>query len=368
MGLTLPPCPQAGSLRHYLNLALTVAGICLCLQGGVGGADVTLRSGEAPSLRGTSPAPSGTALGAEVGAPARWEEQVSRNPYDYEAHRLLVNAYRRAGRYDRAFVEAAWLAWLAPKEYAESEQGLLYLRDRRARDRAANARAGEGTPIPPPTREGVRRLGACATVVAAVDVRRSLYDCCADGAIAQQATRLRTEVEETLTELQRTPAGGVAGQGTRAAERGPVARMAMTDIYLALDDILVLEGASDSQRARTQALRAAASQAEAASAAVPEAPGPHRALAVIRGRLAELNGSPARGGGIAAPDPAWMWNLAIAEGEQAYRLDPKDTTLPEMLWVLTLRAGRWEEAKRWETVATAGGGGSGAPDPALERR
>jgi tetratricopeptide (TPR) repeat protein len=334
-----------------VDLALTVAGIGLCLLGGVGGAD---------------PAPSRTALGAEVGAPARWEEQVSRNPYDYEAHRLLVNAYRRAGRYDRAFVEAAWLAWLAPKEYAESEQGLLYLRDRRARDRAANARAESG--VAPATGEGVRRLGACATVVAAVDVRRSLYDCCADGAIAQQATRLRTEVEETLTELRKTPAGGVAGQGTSATGRDPVARMAMTDIYLALDDILVLEGASDSQRARTQALRAAASQAEAASAAVPEAPGPHRALAVIRGRLAELNGSPAGGRGIAAPDPAWMWNLAIAEGEQAYRLDPKDTALPEMLWALTLRAGRWEEAKRWETVATAGEGGIGAPDPALESR
>ncbi len=271
----------------------------------------------------------------EVGAPAQWEKRISQDPYDYEAHRMLVNAYRRVGKHDQAFLEAAWLAWLAPKSWAESEQGFPYLRDRRARDRAASA-----------------RKGSAEVVVAAVDVRRSLYDCCADGAIAQQATRLRTEVEETLARLQRTSgapsgSGGLATEApprtTSARPGGPVARMATADIYLALDDILALEGASDSQQARTQALRAAAGQADAASAALPEAPGPHRALAVIRGREAELSGN------------SEMWGLAIAEGEHAYRLDPKDTALPEMLWALTLHAGRWEEAKRWEAVVTSGG-------------
>ena len=288
-------------------------------------------------------------LRTEVGAPAQWEEQLSRDPYDYEAHRMLVNAYRRAGRYDQAFLEAAWLAWLAPKDCAASEQGLPYLRDRRARDRAASARGGRAE-----------------VVVAAVDVRRSLYDCCADGAVGQQATRLRTEVEETLARLQRASEapsgpGGFAAEAsprtTSARPGSPVARMAMTDIYLALDDILALEGAGDSQRARAQALRAAASQAEAASAALPEAPGPHRALAVICGRLAELSG-PSGPRGVPSGSQrgnSERWGLAIAECEHAYRLDPKDTALPEMLWALTLHAGRWEEAKRWEAAVTSGG-------------
>ena len=256
----------------------------------------------------------------QPGAVGRWEERVARDPYDYAAHQQLVEAYRRAGRYGEAFWEAAWLAWFAPKEQAGSAQGLPYLRDRRARDRAAR---------PAPARPEAKGV---EVVVAAVDVERWLSDCCFNGAIAQQSSRLRREVEDTIGRFQ--SAAGDAGW------RDPVARMGLAHIYLRLDDILTLEGREDGGRSREQALRAAATQASAASAEAPEAPGPHRMLAMIRARMAELDGS------------AEMWELAIAEGREAYRLDPRDATIPEMLWALALRAGRWEEARQWEALVT----------------
>ena len=275
-----------------------------------------------PALAGASPQAGSLRHSA-------WEERVGREPCDWEAHRQLVEAYQRAGRYGDAFREAAWLAWFAPREYAKSAQGLRYLRDRRARDRAANAGLAR------PEGKGVE------VVVAAVDVRRGLADCCFNGAIAQQAGRLRGEVEEVVRKFaSAVHYRGNQGGGGDASSRDPVGRMGLACIYLTLDDILALQSGSDSLRARTQALRAAATQAAAAAAAAPGAPGPHRTLAMIRARLADVE------------DDAELWELAIAEGKEAYRLDPREATLAEMLWALTLRAGHWEEARQWEAVVT----------------
>lgn len=315
---------RARVMSVVVSLAVAVAGRCAlpAIPGD--------RPEDPPSLAGDELWRAGGAPTGQPGAASVWEERVGREPCDWEAHRQLVEAYRRAGRYGDAFREAAWLAWFAPRDYAKSAQGLRYLRDRRARDRAANAGLAR------PEGKGVE------VVVAAVDVRRGLSDCCFNGAIAQQAGRLRGEVEEVVRKFE-----GGAGD---ASSRDPLGRMGLACIYLTLDDILALENGSDSLRARTHALRAAATEAAAAAAAVPEAPGPHRTLAMIQARLADVEGE------------AELWELAIAEGKEAYRLDPREATLAEMLWALTLRAGHWEEARHWEAVVTrsASSGQAGA--------
>jgi len=78
---------------------------------------------------------------------------------------------------------------------------------------------------------------------------------------------------------------------------------------------------------------------------LPESPGAHRTLAVIRARLAELDNQPE------------LWDLAIAEANRARQLDPADTTLVEFLWTVHLRAGHWAEAKRWQARLKAASDG-----------
>jgi len=92
---------------------------------------------------------------------------------------------------------------------------------------------------------------------------------------------------------------------------------------------------------RLSVLRTAASRAETVAAWLPEAPGPHRLLAVIRARLAEMDG---RGE---------LWELAIAEANRGYELDPADPYLAELLWTLHLRAGDWAEAEAWQARVEA---------------
>ncbi len=244
------------------------------------------------------------------------EARVRQSPYDYQARQQLAQACRRAGEYGEAFREAAWLAWLAPQKYAQSPEGARYLLDRRARDRARDA-----------------RNAAARLPVAAVEARRALADSCFDGTVTQQTERLRAETERAIQEAEADAAGESA--------LGPVDRMALAHMYLVLDHILALgeeRGGNAFHRARLRALRRAASHVTAVSEALPKAPGAHRTLAVIRARLAELE------------DSQEMWKLATAECKQASRLDPDDASLGEMMWTLALRTGDWTEAKHWERV------------------
>jgi hypothetical protein len=167
-----------------------------------------------------------------------------------------------------------------------------------------------------------------SAVLAAVEAEQSLFNTCLNGAIAQHATRLRRD----LSGLAQTAEGMAAG-----SRRGdPVVRMALARLALSLDDALLFEGSSSAKRTRIQLLRAAASRAEAAAAMAPEAPGPHRTLAVIRARLAELDSRTA------------LWDIAISEAERARELDVADRSLAELLWTLHLRAGHWDEARLWQ--------------------
>lgn len=246
-----------------------------------------------------SGAPDGEALRA----------RVLRDPLDWEARQGLVEASRTAGDHQAAYYHAAWLAWLGPRRYAEV--GMAHLRDRRARDRATAG--GQSHPA--------------AAAVAAVGSRGALLDTCFNGAIAQQAARLRKDVAQVLAQAE--------------AERGrlgavdPVAWAAYVQLGLTLDDLLALESGPDSSRLRRQVLRKTASQAAAVASRAPDSPGAHRTLAVVRARVAELDSR------------AELWELAIAEAERAQSLDPDDEHLLEMLWGLNLRAGRPEEARRW---------------------
>ena len=234
-------------------------------------------------------------------------ETFKRHPYDYAARRELVAARRAAGDYASAYYHAAWLAWLASREYADD--GLAFLRDRGNRDRASHGRTESLTPV-----------------LAAVEAQQLLGNTCFNGAIAQQAPRLGRDIGELLARAQ-----------TAASQQDdPLVRLALARLGLTLDDVLVFENATDSRRPRVAVLRAAAGRAEAAAAALPESPGSHRTLALIRGRLAELD------------NRAALWEVAIAEAQRAYELDSTDPFLVELLWNLHLRAGHWEQAKVWE--------------------
>jgi hypothetical protein len=232
-----------------------------------------------------------------------------RNPLDWEARQGLVEASRAAGDHLAAYYHAAWLAWLGPRRYADV--GMGYLRDRRARDRAA---------------AGVHSHPA-ATVVAVLRSRGGLLDTCFNGAIAQQATRLRKEVAHALAQAEKE-------RGSMGAA-DPVAWSACVWLGLTLDDLLALESAPASSRLRRQVLRKTASQAAAVAARVPDSPGAHRTLAIVRARIAELD------------NRTELWELAIAEAESAQSLDPDDRDLLAMLWGLNLHAGHWEEARCW---------------------
>jgi hypothetical protein len=234
------------------------------------------------------------------------------DPYDYHAREQLVRTYRQSGNYVAAYYHAAWLTWLAPKRYATSDAGIKLLRDRRGRDEAAWA-ASE----------------AVAVAASAVNAERLLFDTCLNGAIPGQASRLKAEVTEILRSAEDTD--------RRLGRPDPVARMALAHLYLTLDDCLVLEGAGDSPRERPRALQKAISLASAVAERLPKSPGAHLTLAIARARLAEIE------------NREELWSMAIEECEMAQALDPYNPDLSPMVWTLHLRAGHWDEAKRWET-------------------
>jgi hypothetical protein len=183
-------------------------------------------------------------------------------------------------------------------------------------------------------------------VIAAVDAARHLTESCFNGVIADQAARLQKQTADQIAQAEKAAAA--------LESRDPVVRMALVQLYLTLDDTLALQATPASRReqlsapgvwrpaarsaAQSLALRKAAGQAQAVCDWLPQSPGAHRTLGLVRARMAALE------------NVRELWELAIAECQKAYQLDPKDPTLPELLWTLNLRAGHWEEAKRWEAA------------------
>jgi len=237
------------------------------------------------------------------------EARLQADPYDHQARNQLVQACRQSRRYQKAYYHAAWLTWLAPRHQAQSASGFHYLRDRRARDRAAASVSD----------------GSIFVVATAVRASQMLNDACLNGTLPQQTARLRAELSDLVASAE--------AAADRIGVRDPVARAALARAYLTLDDLLSLEQTPASREARPSVLRKAASLASAVAAWLPDSPGAHRTLCLIYARRAELEGR------------AELWDLAIAEGERAQQLDPTDATLPELLWGLHLRAGHWEAAE-----------------------
>ena len=259
-----------------------------------------------------SPAPGIAAREAELASDITAQEaELARDPYAYDVRRRLVAQARAAGDHAVAYYHAAWLAWLAQQQYADSDAGLAYLRDRAARDRASRT-----APV------------SLAPAIAAVEAKELLANSCCNGAIGEQAARLSARITDLIARAEEAEA--------RTGGRDPVARIALAHLYLSLDDAFIFAGASDRRRTRLRTLRQAASRAAAVVAWLPESPGAHRPLAVIRARLAEIDNQPE------------LWDLAIAEADRAHQLDPADTSLVELLWTLHLRAGNWTEASRWQ--------------------
>jgi tetratricopeptide (TPR) repeat protein len=242
---------------------------------------------------------------------------LKRSPYDHQARRALLMASRAERDYADAFYQAAWLSWLAPRRYADSNEGVGYLMDRRARDRAARA-----------------AMGSVVTVLVAVDGARRLHDSCFNGAVVQQAPKIADEIEAAIAQAE-------AQAGARAAA-DPVERIALARSYLTLDDAIALTPDRDTRRLRERALRKAAAHCAAVCEELPESSGAHRTMSIIRARVAELD------------NQAELWDSAIASCMRARELDPDDLSLAEMLWTLHLRAGHWQEAKRWEQLCSEG--------------
>ncbi|UCC68871.1 MAG: hypothetical protein JSV79_02795 [Armatimonadota bacterium] len=237
--------------------------------------------------------------------------ELARDPYAYSTRQRLVAEARAAGDYPVAYYHAAWLAWLAPRRSADSDAGLPLLRDKDARKRAA-----------------YNQTGPIDAIIAAVEAKQLLANTCLNGAVAQQAGRLRANIADLLARAEEAEA--------QARHADPAARIALAQLCLSLDDALTFEGAAANHRLRLRVLQQAASRASAVAAWLPECPGPRRTLAAIRARLAELD------------NRSDLWGLAIADAERAFQLDPDDRSLLELLWVLNLRAGRWTEAASWQ--------------------
>jgi hypothetical protein len=286
-----------------------------------------------------------SAGGGAPASPEALERVLADDPCEFASRSLAVSGYHEKGEHALAYYHAAWLAWLGPGEFRAGLTGERFLLDREHRDRAAA--------------QGGNELEA---VLAAVAARRMVADSCLGGTIAQQASRLRKDIAAMLERAQ-TAAGagggvpfGSAPFGSARGEQGrrelrqrsdPVSRMALVELALSLDDAMVLEGGAGDP-ARLPVLRAAATGAETVAAWLPEAPGPHRTLAIIRARLADLGM-----GRQAGPDTRGeLWRMAVAEGQRARQLDPSDPYLAELLWALCLRAGDWEQAAVWEGEVT----------------
>jgi len=252
---------------------------------------------------------------AGVGSPSlgTLESVLADNPLDFDARSLAVSGYYSQRQYGAAYYHAAWLAWLGPGEFRARSTGLPFLFDRERRDRAG-AEAGEDL----------------AAVLAAVAGQRMVADSCLGGTIAQQAPRLRKQIGAMLERAQE-----ISGQASPTPRRDPVARMALVQLALSLDDTILLD-AGPSDPSRLPILRSAVTGAEALAAWLPEAPGPRRTLSIIRARLAGIDGR------------RELWHTALAEAERAHRLDPSDPYLAEVLWTICLRLGDWRQAAVWQ--------------------
>ncbi len=248
--------------------------------------------------------------------PEQMEAELARKPYNYLARQLLVDQLRQEGDYRAAYWHAAWLTWLASRHYSDSEDGAAFLLDRGNRDRARSS--------------GGRFLVAATS---AVNAQRLLYGSCLNGSIAQQSERVRKEIADMLAEAEESEAA--------TGRNDPVAKMALVQMGLSLDDAVALDTTGGEQASRPSVLRIAAVRAETVAAWYPDAPGPHRALATIRARKAELD------------NRAELWDAAIDEANRAFQLDPDDPDLPELLWTLHLRAGHWAQAAVWRRKAEA---------------
>ncbi len=234
--------------------------------------------------------------------------QETADPYDYTAHQRLAAEARHEGRPSTALYHIAWLVWLAPHDYTKAAEGLL-----REDMRLSNA----GLPAGSPT---------ATVVILAGSARRELANACGRGVLPSQAARLQTTVLDLVQQAEQS-------QVTRT-ENDPVARIAMADLYLTLDDAMRLASAAD--RDRKPVLQRAVTLGEAVTRALPEAPGAPRLTAAARARLANLTNGPED------------WDAAIASGTQALVLDQDDPVLWELMWSLNLRAGHWDEAKKWQ--------------------
>lgn len=254
------------------------------------------------------------ALAAALAGPAAPGATAGRSgahPYDYVSRQALVESLRQAGDHAGAYYHAASLAWLGPREYKGAAAGGGLVRDQRARERAAVADP----------------QGVTAVIAAAAEAGQRLAAVALDGAIAQQARQVRREVEELVTKAEQVDRAVVGAD--------PVARVALARIYLTLDDCLQLEGGQAAARARAPVLSRAASLAATVARWLPRSPGAQRTLAIARARLAALERR------------RELWEVAIESCERAHALDPADPELTEMVWTLHLRAGHWEEARRW---------------------
>jgi len=176
-----------------------------------------------------------------------------------------------------------------------------------------------------------------------VTARQRLVDTCLRGTITTQPSFLQREVSQLLAEAER--------KARVLAKGDPVVRAALVDLSLTVDDALRFEGGSRGRRERLKVLRRAAGLAESGVAQLPESSGAHRLLGLVRARRAELDAQ------------AELWDSAVTEFEAAYRLDPGNLLVADTLRVLSLRAGRWEEARRWQaTAARMGEGKCGGDD------
>jgi hypothetical protein len=252
------------------------------------------------------------------------EGHLARHPYDYQSRQKLVGGCRESGDLTAAYYHAAWLAWLASREYADSDAGSALLRNREMRDRAAREQGSSGI----------------AVILSAVDAKQLIAASSLNGTIAQQAARLSHEIADLLARAEQIE--------SEERRQDPVVRIALAQIALSLDDALYLDRADRSRRSRLLILRTAAGRAASVAAWLPDAPGPHRLLATIRARMAELD------------NRSELWSMAIEEAERARALDPADQALAEMLWVLNLRAANWQAARTWQAVADAAISGRGA--------
>jgi hypothetical protein len=247
------------------------------------------------------------------------ERMLTREPYDYSSRAALVTEYSELGEHSSAYYHAAWLAWLAPREYADSNQGKAILRSRELRERAAGAG------------------GAASVAITAVQAQELLHEACLSGTVEQQYVRLRGEIGDHLTRAEQMELKG--------GRHDAVIRIALARLTLSLDDAVAFDSSADHRRLRLSILRKAASRASSVAGWLPDCPGPHRLLARIRARMADIE------------DGKELWALAIGDAERAHSLDPGDSALVELLWVLNLRAGDWQAARRWQTRLEAASGG-----------